>query len=204
MGSPPQIETMGAPHSSTAARHSSSGTRSLMVDSYSRMRPQPVQVRLQAWSGSSIITMGKRLDRCLASHLGVEVAQVGGALAVVEDAAQSEGKSAGDPQAAPGEDQGDQPPGGVGPAVEVGWCLDLGHAVLGEAAVDLFGDRRDVAGIEGRGAGQRLVPAVLPDVPEEQVEPADPGLLHAGPAGLGGDVGQVALQQRPIDVRRKH
>ena len=48
IGSPPQMETMGAPHSSTAARHSSSGTRSVMVDSYSRMRPQPVQVRLQA------------------------------------------------------------------------------------------------------------------------------------------------------------
>ena len=61
MGSPPQIETTGAPHSSTAARHSSSGTRSVMVDSYSRMRPQPVQVRLQACSGSSISTMGKRL-----------------------------------------------------------------------------------------------------------------------------------------------
>jgi hypothetical protein len=60
-GSPPQIETTGAPHSSTAARHSSSGTRSVMVDSYSRMRPQPVQVRLQACSGSSISTMGKRL-----------------------------------------------------------------------------------------------------------------------------------------------
>ena len=32
----------------------------LIVDSYSRMRPQPVQVRLQAWSGSSIKTIGKR------------------------------------------------------------------------------------------------------------------------------------------------
>ena len=31
------------------------------VDSYSRMRPQPVQVRLQACSGSSIITSGNRL-----------------------------------------------------------------------------------------------------------------------------------------------
>ena len=48
MGSPPQMETMGAPHSSTAVRHSSTGIRSVMVDSYSRMRPQPVQVRLQA------------------------------------------------------------------------------------------------------------------------------------------------------------
>src|ERR1039457_6266332 len=61
MGSPPQMETMGAPHSSTAARHSSSGTRCEIVDSYSRMRPQPVQVRLQACRGSSIMTSGKRL-----------------------------------------------------------------------------------------------------------------------------------------------
>ena len=60
-GSPPQIETIGAPHSSTAARHSSTGTRSVIVDSYSRMRPQPVHVRLQACSGSSMSTMGNRL-----------------------------------------------------------------------------------------------------------------------------------------------
>src|ERR1035438_10651261 len=52
MGSPPHMETTGAPHSSTAARHSSSGTRSVMLDSYSRMRPHPVHVRLQACSGS--------------------------------------------------------------------------------------------------------------------------------------------------------
>ncbi len=60
-GSPPQIETIGAPHSSTAFRQFSSDTRSRMLSSYSRMRPQPVQVRLQACSGSSIITSGKRL-----------------------------------------------------------------------------------------------------------------------------------------------
>src|SRR5580692_11638868 len=58
MGSPPQIETMGAPHSSEAARHCSTVMISLIVDLYSRMRPQPVHVRLQACSGSSISTMG--------------------------------------------------------------------------------------------------------------------------------------------------
>ena len=58
MGSPPQMETIGAPHSSDAARHCSTVIISLMVDLYSRMRPQPVQVRLQACSGSSIITIG--------------------------------------------------------------------------------------------------------------------------------------------------
>src|ERR1700722_17831400 len=58
MGSPPQIETTGAPHSSDAARHCSTVMTSLMVDLYSRIRPHPVQVRLQACSGSSIITIG--------------------------------------------------------------------------------------------------------------------------------------------------
>src|ERR1700730_9150199 len=49
---------MGAPHSSTPFRHSSTVRDSLIVDLYSRMRPQPVHVRLQACSGSSIITSG--------------------------------------------------------------------------------------------------------------------------------------------------
>jgi hypothetical protein len=60
IGSPPQIDTTGAPHSSTAPRHCSSVSFSVMVVSYSRIRPQPVQVRLQAWSGSSISTSGNR------------------------------------------------------------------------------------------------------------------------------------------------
>src|SRR5579864_5520285 len=57
-GSPPQIETIGAPQSSTALRHSSTVSISLIVDLYSRMRPQPVHVRLQVCRGSSIITRG--------------------------------------------------------------------------------------------------------------------------------------------------
>ncbi len=61
MGSPPQIETIGAPHSSDAARHCSTVMISLIVDLYSRMRPQPVHVRLHACSGSSIITIGNFL-----------------------------------------------------------------------------------------------------------------------------------------------
>src|SRR6266576_2020199 len=63
MGSPPQIETIGAPASSTERRHSSTLSFSLIVCEYSRMRPQPVQVRLQACSGSSISTSGKRFVR---------------------------------------------------------------------------------------------------------------------------------------------
>src|SRR5260370_774650 len=80
-------------------------------------------------------------DRCLASHLGVEVAQVGGALAVVEKAVEAEGQGAGDPQAAASQDEGDQPPGRAGPAVQVGGCLDLGHDLLVQTPVYLSEDR---------------------------------------------------------------
>ena len=54
------METIGVPHSSTDLRHSATESLSLMVVEYSRMRPQPVQVRLQACNGSSISTSGKR------------------------------------------------------------------------------------------------------------------------------------------------
>src|SRR6266496_3060409 len=49
--------TMGASHSLAAARQSSKLIMSLRFVEYSRMRPQPVQVRLQVWSGSSCNTM---------------------------------------------------------------------------------------------------------------------------------------------------
>jgi hypothetical protein len=71
----------------------------------------------------------------------------GDALAIVEKAIEAEDKGAGDPQTAAGEDERDQPTGEVGPTVQVGGCLDLGHDVLGEAAVDLLNDRRNVAGV---------------------------------------------------------
>src|SRR5208283_3497511 len=58
VGSPPQMETMGEPQSSTACKHCSTVSWSVMLSLYSRMRPQPVHVRLQVCSGSSIITRG--------------------------------------------------------------------------------------------------------------------------------------------------
>src|SRR5438128_12666629 len=57
-GSPPQIETTGAPHSCSALRHCSTVSFSRIVSAYSRIRPQPVQVKLQACKGSSIMTRG--------------------------------------------------------------------------------------------------------------------------------------------------
>src|SRR5262245_8340578 len=52
-GSPPQMLTMGASHSFAAARHFSSGTMSLSDVEYSRIRPQPVHVKLHVCNGSS-------------------------------------------------------------------------------------------------------------------------------------------------------
>src|ERR1044071_9716084 len=56
-GSPPQMETIGASHSEALARQSSSDIMSLRLVEYSRMRPQPVQVKLQVCNGSSCRTM---------------------------------------------------------------------------------------------------------------------------------------------------
>src|SRR5271170_4364261 len=66
MGSPPQMETIGAPQSSSAARHCSTVNVSLIVGLYSRMRPQPVHVRLHACNGSIIITKGNFFSRRIA------------------------------------------------------------------------------------------------------------------------------------------
>src|SRR5712692_10592541 len=71
MGSPQQMETTGAPHSSEADRHCSTVIISLIVDLYSRIRPHPVHVRLQACKGSSIITIGNLSAprrRCVATY----------------------------------------------------------------------------------------------------------------------------------------
>src|SRR5208282_6094559 len=67
-GSPPQMETMGASHSWDEPRQSSKDIMSLRLVEYSRMRPQPVQVRLQVCSGSSCSTkanLGVRKILCL-------------------------------------------------------------------------------------------------------------------------------------------
>src|SRR5215216_5141996 len=67
-GSPPQTETMGASHSVAAPRQSARGMTCFSEVEYSRMRPQPVQVRLQVCSGSScntIANFGVRRVLCL-------------------------------------------------------------------------------------------------------------------------------------------
>src|SRR5436190_13825550 len=56
-GSPPQIDTIGALHSCAAPRQSSRLIMSLSEVEYSRIRPQPVQVRLHVCKGSSCSTV---------------------------------------------------------------------------------------------------------------------------------------------------
>ena len=57
-GSPPGIETMGAPHSSAARMQSSAGRFCLRMCGGYWILPQPAQARLQRNSGSSISTSG--------------------------------------------------------------------------------------------------------------------------------------------------
>src|ERR1700757_1557906 len=73
-GSPPQIETMGASQSVAASRQSSRLIMSLREVEYSRMRPQPVQVRLQVWRGSNcrtIANLGVLRSLCLMMWLAI-------------------------------------------------------------------------------------------------------------------------------------
>src|SRR5580698_7716324 len=57
-GSPPAIETIGAPHSSTAATACSTGMRCFSTDAGCWILPQPAHLRLQANSGSSSMISG--------------------------------------------------------------------------------------------------------------------------------------------------
>src|SRR5438128_7680140 len=73
-GSPPQMETMGASQSTAAARHFSRGTMSLRFVEYSRIRPQPVHVKLQVCNGSSwstIANFGVLRTLCLTMWLAI-------------------------------------------------------------------------------------------------------------------------------------
>jgi len=71
-------------------------------------------------------------DQRFAFHLVVEVAQVGCAVGVVDDAVERQPGGVVDPQAAAHQDQCDEPVGRVGPPVEVGGVLQLGHDLLGQ------------------------------------------------------------------------
>ena len=57
-GSPPAIDTIGAPHSSMAASACSTGIRCFSMDAGSWILPQPAQARLHANNGSSSTISG--------------------------------------------------------------------------------------------------------------------------------------------------
>src|SRR5262249_44090145 len=57
-GSPPAIETIGAPHSSTAATACSTGMRCFSTEAGCWILPQPAHLRLQANRGSSSMISG--------------------------------------------------------------------------------------------------------------------------------------------------
>ena len=69
IGSPPGMFTIGAPASSATRRHSSTSIRLWNTCSYSRMRPQPWQARLQISRGSSIRVTGNRSARWISRFL---------------------------------------------------------------------------------------------------------------------------------------
>ena len=61
VGSPPAMDTIGAPDSLTAAMASSTGIILSSTGLYSRIRPQPMQARLHISRGSSMVTRGNLL-----------------------------------------------------------------------------------------------------------------------------------------------
>src|ERR671914_677672 len=60
VGSPPAMETIGAPDSRTALKATSTGIIRSSTGLYSRIRPQPTQARLHISRGSNIVTRGNR------------------------------------------------------------------------------------------------------------------------------------------------
>src|SRR5215472_18732968 len=63
-GSPPGMETMGVPHSSTALKHSSGDSSDFRMCAGYWILPQPAEARLQRNNGSIISTNGYRLRPC--------------------------------------------------------------------------------------------------------------------------------------------
>src|SRR5664279_1418169 len=71
-GSPPGMDTMGAPHSSTARKHSSGERFCFRTCAGYWILPHPAQARLQRNSGSSISTSGycfRPWMRCLRTYV---------------------------------------------------------------------------------------------------------------------------------------
>ena len=137
---------------------------------------------------------------CFTFHLVVEVAQVGCTVTVADDAVVRQPDRVGDPQSAAHQDHGDQPVAGVPPPVQVGGLFELRHHDLAQRPRQAFGPRWKVLGEEHRPCRQRVVPAVLADREEEQVELPDVvGVRHPA-CVVGVQVGEIAFEKRPVDL----
>lgn len=73
-------------------------------------------------------------DQGFAFHLPVEVARVGGAVSVPDDAVEGQVAGVADPQPAAHKDQGQRPAVGSVPGAEVGRLFDLGHQLTPSGA----------------------------------------------------------------------
>ena len=135
-----------------------------------------------------------------AFHLVVEVAQVGRSLAVVDDAVGRQADGVGDAQSAAHQDQRDQLVAGVVPLGEVVRVLQLGHHGFAQRARLPDGLLREVLAEEHHRRGKGVIPAVLPDGGEEQVQLADQHAVLHGAREPGIQVSEVALQQLPVQV----
>ena len=138
-------------------------------------------------------------DEGFAFHLAVGVVQVGRGVAVADDAVESDPAGVADAQPAAHEDDGEQAALGVVPAIEVGRLLDLGHDVLGQPARQALVGFGEVVGIERRIRRQARIPFVAADRVQERAERTDVAAAGVQRAGVGGQVGQIALQHRSGD-----
>ncbi|MFG2638795.1 hypothetical protein ACGFX8_34470 [Streptomyces sp. NPDC048362] len=89
------------------------------------------------------------------------------------------------------------------PSVHVGGLFELGHHVLGQGPRQQLGALGVVLGEEHRGGGQGVVPAVLPNGLEEVVDQADELPVGLLPADGRLEIGEVALQHRPVDLHER-
>src|SRR5690606_16580791 len=184
-GSPPAMDTIGAPHSSTAATACSTGMRRFSTSAGCWILPQPAQARLQANSGSSSRSSGNFfLPRSLFLRMWVPIRMLwrSGMLTVLGPP--SAGRSTPSPMCSPR--------GALHPASRRASCRTSHVAAQGadredepvEVVVDV-----EVAGEAGAGEVLLVPVAVRPLVVDE---PADAGVHGGGPLPGG-----QQRQQRP-------